>query len=175
VRGAGALGSEQLTTGFPADRLVDHLLASGFDFFVGVPCSLVRTVIAELDRRGLYLGETREDAALGVAAGAYLGGRRPVVVMQNSGLGVSLNALGSLHLLYRMPCLLMVTWRGYQGKDAPEHLVMGDVLPGLLDLIGIPHRAPEEDTMEADVDWAAAMIAETRRPVALVVRPGLFE
>ena len=58
--------------------------------------------------------------------------------MQNSGLGVSLNALGSLHILYELPCLLLVTWRGFEGKDAPEHLVMGDVLPRLLDLFGIP-------------------------------------
>jgi sulfopyruvate decarboxylase alpha subunit len=122
----------------------------------------------------LYLGETREDAALGVAAGAYLGGRRPVVVMQNSGLGVSLNALGSLHLLYELPVLLLVTWRGFQGKDAPEHLVLGDVLPRLLDLFGIPHRAPDGGAVLADVDWAARTCADTRRPVALVVRPGVF-
>src|SRR5436309_4303998 len=100
-----------------ADRFVDRLLAAGFDFFVGVPCSLVKTFLAELERRRLYLGETREDAALGVAAGAWLAGRMPVVVMQNSGFGVSLNALGSLHLLYEIPCLLLVTWRGYEGKD----------------------------------------------------------
>ena len=61
-----------------------------------------------------------------------------MVVMQNSGLGVSLNALGSLHILYELPVLLLVTWRGYQGKDAPEHLVMGEVLPGLLDLLRHP-------------------------------------
>jgi len=128
--------------GSRASRFVDLLLDAGFDFFVGVPCSLVRTVLAELEQRELYLGETREDAALGVAAGAYLGGRMPVVVMQNSGLGVSLNALASLHLLYGIPCLLLVTWRGFEGKDAPEHVVMGEVLPGLLDLLGIPWRAP---------------------------------
>lgn len=161
--------------GFSAERFVDRLLAEGFDFFVGVPCSLVKTVLAELGRRGLYLGETREDAALGVAAGAYLAGRLPVVVMQNSGLGVSLNALGSLHLLYRIPCLLLVTWRGYEGRDAPEHLVLGRVLPGLLDLFGIPHRAPDVGSMETDVAWAAVALRETRAPVALVIRPGLFE
>ena len=66
-----------------------------------------------------------------------------MVVMQNSGLGVSLNALGSLHILYELPVLLLVTWRGYQGKDAPEHLVMGEVLTGLLDLFGIPYRVPD--------------------------------
>jgi sulfopyruvate decarboxylase alpha subunit len=161
--------------GFPADRFVDRLEAAGFDFFAGVPCSLVKTLIAELERRGHYHGETREDAALGVAAGAYLAGRRPVVVMQNSGLGVSLNALGSLHILYRIPCLLIVTWRGHEGKDAPEHLVMGDVLPRLLDTFRIPFRVPDGDAMLRDVDWAATTMHETRRPVGLVVRPGLFE
>jgi sulfopyruvate decarboxylase subunit alpha len=159
---------------FPAGRFVDRLVAAGFDFFTGVPCSLVGPVIAELERRRLYHAETREDAALGVAAGAYLGGRLPLVVMQNSGLGVSLNALGSLHLLYRMPCLLLVTWRGWQGKDAPEHLVMGRVMPGLLDLFGIPHRAPGVEDMEGDVAWAVSTLRESRAPVALVARPGLF-
>jgi len=158
----------------PAGPFVDRLLAAGFDFFAGVPCSLVGPVIAELTARGRYLGETREDAALGVAAGAYLGGKRPVVVMQNSGLGVSLNALGSLHILYEMPVLLLITWRGFRGKDAPEHLVMGEVLPGLLDLFGIPYRVPEADALPGDVDWAAATMDATRKPVALVVRPGLF-
>jgi sulfopyruvate decarboxylase alpha subunit len=157
-----------------AARFVDRLLAGGVDFFTGVPCSLVGSVIAELERRDLYRGDTREDAALGVAAGAYLGGRLPLVVMQNSGLGVSLNALGSLHILYRIPALLLVTWRGYEGRDAPEHLVMGDVLPRLLDLFGIPHRAPTIASADADVDWAVHLLRETRKPVALVVRPGLF-
>ena len=159
---------------FPADRCVDRLVAAGFDFYVGVPCSLLKTLLAELERRALYLGETREDAALGVAAGAYLAGRLPVVVMQNSGLGVSLNALGSLHVLYRIPCLLLVTWRGFAGKDAPEHLVMGRVLPELLDLFGIEHRAPGHDDVERAVDWAAERARATRTPVALVAKPGLF-
>ncbi len=158
----------------PADRFVDALVAAGFDFFAGVPCSLVGPVIAELERRGVYHGETREDAALGVAAGAYLGGRLPVVVMQNSGLGVSLNALGSLHLLYEMPVLIVVTWRGFEGTDAPEHLVMGRVLEPLLDLFEIPHRAPDRATVDADVRWAADACRATRKPVALVVKPGLF-
>jgi sulfopyruvate decarboxylase alpha subunit len=159
---------------FPPDRFVDHLLAAGFDFFVGVPCSLVGPVISELTRRGLYRGETREDAALGVAAGAYLGGRLPAVIMQNSGLGVSLNALASLHLLYRIPCLLLVTWRGFEGRDAPEHLVMGEKMVGLLDLFGIPQRKLSAATAESDVAWVAERVRATAVPAALVVPPGLF-
>ena len=161
-----------MSTPCSAGRFVDALEHAGFDFFTGVPCSLVGGVIAELERRGTYFGETREDAALGVAAGAYLAGRLPVVVMQNSGLGVSLNALGSLHSLYELPVLLLVTWRGYHGQDAPEHLVMGEVLPRLLDLFAIPHRAPGAAEMPQAALWAAATARETRKPVAIVVSPG---
>ena len=157
-----------------AGPFVDRLQAAGFDFFVGVPCSLVAPVIAELERRERWLAETREDAALGVAAGAYMGGKLPVVVMQNSGLGVSLNALASLHLLYRMPCLLLVTWRGWRGEDAPEHLIMGRTLPGLLDLFAIRHRAPDAEALDDDIAWAAAELHERRAPVALIIRPGVF-
>jgi phosphonopyruvate decarboxylase len=82
-----------------------------------------------------------------------------MVVMQNSGLGVSLNALGSLHLLYEIPALLLVTWRGYEGKDAPEHL---------------PYRVPTLESIEGDIDWAVTLLHSSRKPVALVVRPGLF-
>lgn len=163
-----------MSTPCTAGRFVDALEGAGFDFFTGVPCSLVGSVIAELERRGAYFGETREDAALGVAAGAYLAGRLPVVVMQNSGLGVSLNALGSLHAIYGLPVLLLVTWRGYEGKDAPEHLVMGDVLPRLLDLFAIPYRAPRADEVAQAAGWAAATARETRKPVALLVCPGVL-
>jgi sulfopyruvate decarboxylase subunit alpha len=158
----------------PAGRFVDALESAGFDFFTGVPCSLVGGVIAELESRGKYLGETREDAALGVAAGAYLAGRLPVVVMQNSGLGVSLNALGSLHAIYELPVLLVITWRGSRGQDAPEHLVMGEVLPRLLDLFAIPHRAPSGGELPEAASWAAATARETRKPVALLVCPGVL-
>ena len=51
---------------------------------------------------------------------------------------------------------------------------MGRVLPDLLDVFGIPHRAPVPDTVEADVAWAASEIRERRTPVALVILPGLF-
>jgi hypothetical protein len=56
--------------------------------------------------------------------------------MQNSGLGTSLNALASLALMYGLPSLLLVTWRGHRGKDAPEHLLTGEISPRLLELLG---------------------------------------
>ena len=156
-----------------ADRLARH----GFDFFTGVPCSLIEDLIAVLERgaRAPYVAAVREDAAVGVAAGAWFGGRRPVVLMQNSGLGTSLNALASLSLMYGLPALLVVTWRGFGGKDAPEHILTGEISPKLLELLGVPYRVLAGDSLDADLAWAAAEMDTRRSPVALLVPPKVVE
>ena len=144
-----------------------------FDFFTGVPCSLVEDVIAVLEQgtRAPYVAAVREDVAVGLAAGAWFGGRRPCVLMQNSGLGTSLNALASLSLMYGLPALLVVTWRGYEGKDAPEHILTGAITPQLLDLLGIPHRTLSAATAAADIEWAAREMDRRMQPIALLVPP----
>jgi len=151
-----------------------RLLDAGFDFFTGVPCSLVKSLIATLEERGGYIPETREDAAVGLAAGASLAGKQPVVIMQNSGLGVCLNALASLSTIYQLPCLLLITWRGYQGKDAPEHIVMGDISPTLLTTLSIPHRTLDTETANDSVVWAMQTLKQTNQPVALLLPPGVM-
>jgi len=152
------------------------LAREGFDVFAGVPCSLIEDLIAalEADPRLPYVEAVREDVAVGLAAGAWLGGRRPVVLMQNSGLGTSLNALASCSLMYGLPALLIVTWRGQGGKDAPEHLLTGAITEPLLGLLGIPHRVLSAASAEADVRWARDEMDARRQPVALVVPKGAF-
>jgi phosphonopyruvate decarboxylase len=156
---------------------VDALERQRFDFFAGVPCSLIEDVIATLEAhpRLPYIATPREDAAVGLAAGAWLGGRRPAVLMQNSGLGTSLNALASLSLMYGFPALLVITWRGYQGKDAPEHILTGEISPRLLDLLRIPHRVPAAASLEDDIAWAAAEMDRRMQPVALLIPPAIVE
>src|SRR5215207_8670275 len=158
-----------------AERFLDALQRAGFDFFAGVPCSLLAGVLRRLDAdpRYGYLSAVREDAAIGAAAGAYLGGGKPVVFMQNSGLGVSINALASLSLLYELPVLLVISWRGEGGRDAPEHLLMGQVTDRLLDTIGVSHDLLDPARLDEQVAAAAARLDQTRRPVALIVRKGI--
>jgi phosphonopyruvate decarboxylase len=149
----------------------------GFDFFTGVPCSLIEDLIAVLERgaRAPYVAAVREDAAVGVAAGAWFGGRRPVVLMQNSGLGTSLNALASLSLMYGLPALLVVTWRGFGGKDAPEHILTGEISPKLFELLGVPYRVLAAHSLDGDLAWAAEEMDSRRSPVAVLVPPGIVE
>jgi sulfopyruvate decarboxylase subunit alpha len=97
-----------------------------------------------------------------------------MVLMQNSGLGVCMNALTSLALMYKAPLLLLITWRGYQGKDAPEHLIMGAVMLDLLDDIGVPYFVLEPDGIEEGLDAALAALDEADAPVAIVLRKGVL-
>ncbi len=158
-------------------EFAEELEALGYDLFAGVPCSLIEGVLRRLENhpRLPYLPAVREDVAVGVAAGAWLGGRQPAVLMQNSGLGTGLNALASLALLYRLPSLLVVTWRGHGGSDAPEHLLTGAATPHLLDLFGIRHRALSRGSVEADLRWATDEAGRRMEPVAVLVPPKLLE
>jgi sulfopyruvate decarboxylase TPP-binding subunit len=94
--------------------------------------------------------------------------------MQNSGLGTSLNVLISLNLIYLQPCLLLISWRGHDGKDAPEHLVMGQVLEPMLDLVRIPHRTLTHQTYQEDLGWAAQVVTARHIPVALLIVKGVL-
>src|SRR5512147_825176 len=161
-----------------AKEFVAALKGAGFDFFCGVPCSLLKGLVSLLDqdKEAHYVSATREDSALGMAAGAFLGGKRPMVLMQNSGLGVSVNALASLHTMYELPALLVISWRGEGGNDAPEHILMGEIMLPILDLMKIPYRVlTRAEPMEPQVGWAREAMRSTRKPAALIVPAGLLE
>ena len=158
----------------PSKDFVSLLQEVGFDFFTGVPDSTLGGIIATLIERRAYVPAVREDEAVGMAAEAFMGGKVPVVLMQNSGLGTSLNALVSLNLIYLQPCLLLISWRGHDGKDAPEHLVMGQVMTQMLDMVRIPHRTLGAESAREDIRWAAQVFMKQRIPVALLITKGIL-
>lgn len=158
-----------------SDDFVRTLEDIGCDFFTGVPDTILAGIIDVLGERRLYTPAVREDEALAIASGAFLGGKVPVVLMENSGLGNALNILTSLNLIYTIPCVMIIAWRGFEGKDAPEHLVMGQAMPQLLDTIRIPHRTLSEHTVSDDFQWIAKTFMEQRIPVALLVKKGIVK
>ena len=158
-----------------SDSFVQALQDIGFDFFTGVPDSILGGIISTLMERRLYTPAVREDEAVAMAAGAYMAGKVPAVLMQNSGLGTSLNTLVSLNLIYRQPCLLVISWRGFEGKDAPEHLVMGQTMTQLLATVRIPHRVFTEQSAVDDFTWTAQTFMKERVPVALIIKKGVVK
>jgi sulfopyruvate decarboxylase subunit alpha len=82
---------------------------------------------------------TREEEAFGIAAGLYLGGVRPTVMLQSSGLGNSLNAVSSLLLPYDIPALVIISMRGEDDEWNPAQGPMGRAVRPIFDALGVPH------------------------------------
>ncbi len=106
---------------------------------------------------------TREEEAFGIAAGLYLGGARPALMCQSSGLGNSLNAVTSLMLPYQIPALMVVSMRGDESEWNAAQVPMGRALRPILDALAIPHVTPASPAeVEATVRLSGATAFGTR-------------
>lgn len=95
--------------------------------------------LAEADAFFRLVPVHREEEAVGILTGMFLGGQRGAMLIQSSGLGNTLNALGSLAMAYRIPFPLLVSLRGELGEFNPAQLQMGRAVPGVLDALHIQH------------------------------------
>jgi sulfopyruvate decarboxylase subunit alpha len=159
-----------------SQSFIDRLTDNGFNFFTGVPCSLLSGLISCLDNtKGVsYTPAVREDAAVGLCAGAFMAGAHPVLLMQNSGLGYCLNAFTSLNLIYKIPTLVIMSWRGCGGKDAPEHIIMGEINEDLLKTAGMDYAVITPENHEDVLQQALAKI-KNGLPFTLLVKKGIFD
>ena len=167
----------------PSDYL-RVLTDAGVTFFTGVPdsllkefCACVTTTLKPED----HLIAANEGASVGLAIGHYLGtGSLPLVYLQNSGLGNTVNPLMSLAspAVYGTPMLLMLGWRGEPGKkDEPQHVHQGRVMIKLLEDMDLPVVVLSDDILEAEVQTKAAAqkAHDISGPVALVVKKNTFD
>ena len=167
----------------PSDYL-RVLRDAGVTFFTGVPdsllkefCACVTTTLKPED----HLIAANEGASVGLAIGHYLGtGSLPLVYLQNSGLGNTVNPLLSLASpeVYGTPMLLMLGWRGEPGKkDEPQHVHQGRVMIKLLEDMDLPVFVLSNDITEAEVQTKAAAqkARDINGPVALVVKKNTFD
>lgn len=154
-----------------SQSLVDGLKAQGADFFVSVPCKLLGGVIniLEEDEEVTYLPANKEEEALGICAGGYLGGKTPVLVMQNTGIGTILSSMGSLGLYYQLPITMIVSHRGSPGEPIGAQLPMGMAAKSLLETMGVPTFGYSNN---ADVGKVVDLVNYARtaqRPVAALL------
>ena len=153
-----------------SSRRLDALRDAGVEFVAGVPCSYLKVFFAgcaELPPTS-YLPAVREDHAAAACMGAWLGGRRALAAMQNSGLGYCLEVLTSLHLMYGVPLPMVVSDRGAP-VDYEEHRILGQRTRQLLDLFEIPWREAHLGQHVAEARWLVETSESERRPAVLLV------
>ena len=165
-------------------RLYDCLQQNGIAFYTGVPDSLLKDFLKYLDdqeERNNHIITANEGLAIGLTSGYYFStGKLPMVYLQNSGLGNTINPLTSLadKEMYAVPMLLMIGWRGRPGvKDEPQHVKMGRITIPLLEALEIPMYLVDEDEKGtfAKIAMASNQALKEKRPVALLVPEDVFE
>lgn len=164
------------------ELFLKNLRECGFEFFTGVPDSLLKDFCAHIDDHlplERHIITANEGNAVALAAGYHMAtGQNALVYMQNSGLGNAINPLTSLVHgdVYRIPMLLLIGWRGEPGfQDEPQHVAQGRMTLSQLDLLELPYRVIDKDSDPQEVaSWARDMLRETGSTVALVARSGTF-
>lgn len=120
-------------------QIVKIIEDAGVDIVCSVPCNLLGAVMDGLNAGPVrHVPVTREEEGVGILAGAALAGKRPLLLMQNSGLGNCVNALASLTQLYELPLFLLMSHRGGASERIAAQKPMGAAAPKVLDALGIP-------------------------------------
>lgn len=162
----------------------ETLQNNGFDFFTGVPDSLLKDICAYITKnvdKTKHIIPANEGAAIALATGYNMStGSYPLVYMQNSGIGNAINPLLSLadSKVYSIPMLILIGWRGEPGiKDEPQHIKQGEVTLDLLEAMSIPYSILIDNEIDSakQVTDAVRYLKTNKSPYVLVVKKGTFE
>ena len=154
----------------------DELKSLGYDFFAGVPCSFLKDLINYAINECEYVGAANEGDAVAIASGAHMGGRKAVVLMQNSGLTNAVSPLTSLNYCFKLPVLGFVSLRGEAGvADEPQHELMGQITTQMLDIMRIEwaYLADNLEDARVQLQFADSLISKNV-PFFFVVKKGTF-
>jgi sulfopyruvate decarboxylase alpha subunit len=141
---------------------------------VYVPDRVFTPLIAALHADPFFtaFAATREEEALGIIAGAWMGGLRGAVLMQTSGFGTIPNALASLIVPCQIPALIFVSERGTLGEfNLGQAMVCKTMRPVLASLAVEHHTITRQDELEFIVDRSIKQAVATQAPVVFILSP----
>ncbi|HVV40072.1 MAG TPA: decarboxylase [Nitrobacter sp.] len=139
-----------------------------------VPDRVLTTLIRNLHADAFFttFATAREEEAVGIVSGAWMGGTRGAVLMQTSGFATLPNALASLALPYQIPLVMFVSERGTLGEfNYGQSLVCRTMRPVLQSLAMEHHTLTRLDEVEFIVDRSIKQAIATQAPVALILSP----
>lgn len=154
------------------DDIIDALKANNIALIVHVADSVLAPIIVKLEADPFFQVVTlsREEEGIGLLTGAYMGGKRGALLLQSSGFGNTLNALGSLALPYQIPFVMLLSPRGSFMEHNVVQLAWGKAVPKTVDALEMQIfelTSPDEVPFKMDKGIKHAFV--TRRPVVLSI------
>jgi sulfopyruvate decarboxylase TPP-binding subunit len=156
-----------------AELVVDGLREAGFDFAATLPATQFHTLQARLrEAEGFtHVGVSNEGEGAAICAGAWLGGKMPLIAMETSGLLVATYALLRCHATFGVPTLLLTTYRGDLGEQEWYAVHTGAAVPSLLQYaLRIPSKVLDHpDDVRPTLLEARRSMDVSLHPVAVVL------
>ncbi|MGH7091882.1 MAG: hypothetical protein ACREFQ_23590 [Stellaceae bacterium] len=139
-----------------------------------VPDKVLTPLISRVESDPYFMSfaTTREEEAVGIVSGAWMGGMRGIVLMQTRGFGTLANVLASLAVPFQIPVMMMVSERGTLGEfNLGQALVCRTMRP-VLDALGIEsHTITRLDELEFVIDRSIKQAVATQAPAAFILSP----
>ncbi|MFX0168060.1 MAG: sulfopyruvate decarboxylase subunit alpha [Candidatus Hodarchaeota archaeon] len=158
-----------------SEEIIAKLKTADIDFFATYPCAKIQSLLMLTHSHFQSLGVTKEEEGVGICAGAALAGAKPAMLIQSTGLGNMINALCSLTLTYRLPLLIMVSWRGVYQEIIPAQTPLGQSLPKILKAIGATFYVIEKRSNLTRLDKAIKETYSRNSLQVVLFSPQLWE
>lgn len=153
------------------DVIYKGIKDAGINFIVSVPCANLKKLLKliEEDEEIKHVPVTREEEGFGICAGAYMGGLKPAILMQNSGLGNSVNVIASLMKLYNFPILMIIRHRGSLGEKVYGQFPMSKATTKILDSLDLKYEQVKDPNETREIVKKAWDLSEiSGEPIALL-------
>lgn len=156
--------------------LYDSLEESKINLILTLPCFMLKGLINIIEERNEIpcISITREEEGVGIAAGAYLGGKVSALLIQNSGLGNSVNAIKSLLELYQIPIIFIMSHRGDKDEKIIAQIPMGEFTPKLLASLSIDTYFIESKEDIKNIKKYVNNSIESHQSIAILLKRSLW-
>ena len=157
-------------------KIYEAIKDVGINLLLILPDNMIQGLIEVINEKNEIrkITITREEEGMGIAAGAYLGGIKPALLMQNSGLGNSINAIKSLLQLYKIPILLIMSHRGGEGEKIMAQNQMGQVTFNLLECINLKYFIVNSVKTIENFKNAMLFMQDNSKSAAIVLERSLW-
>jgi sulfopyruvate decarboxylase alpha subunit len=155
--------------------MYDIFAREEIDLISSLPCNKFNDLLGNLPDRFRHIHLTREENGVGISAGSYLTSGKPLMLIQSTGLGNSINALASVHKAYRLPLPIIATWRGRENDPFEGQIPLGKSLPGIFNALEIPYAVIENPEQIQNVGKAIRDSFLQSTPYIILICPEVWD
>lgn len=156
-------------------EVIDIMKSCGLEVILTLPCDKIKNLLAMIPSNFKEIPLTREENGVGIAAGLYMAGKKPAMVIQSTGIGNSLNSISSLQKTYDIPLPILASWRGVYKEAIPAQVAFGKNLTAILEAADVPYITLGATSELGLIKKAINASFRSGTPLVVLLSPRLWE